>query len=104
MHGIRRVSLVFSSLIFTFFFLPIVLILYYVAEEKYRNYILLVASLFFYSYGEPGFVFVMIGSIVLNYLAAIYIDRYRGTNISKIIMVADTVINIVRIQIFGFCD
>ena len=96
--------MVFSSLIFTFFFLPIVLILYYVAEEKYRNYILLVASLFFYSYGEPRFVFVMIGSIVLNYLAAIYIDRYRGMNISKIIMVADTVINIGILFVYKYLD
>ena len=53
--------MVFSSLIFAFFFLPVVLILYYLSKEKYRNYILLIASLYFYSYGEPKFVFVMAG-------------------------------------------
>ena len=56
--------MVFSSLIFAFFFLPVVLILYYLSKEKYRNYILLIASLYFYSYGEPKFVFVMAGSIL----------------------------------------
>ncbi len=68
--------MVFSSLLFTFIFLPIVIALNYLAKDKYRNYILLAASVIFYSYGQPRFVFVMMGSIVVNYLFAIVIaDR-----------------------------
>ena len=42
----------FASLMFTFFFLPVVIVLYFLAKEKYRNYILLAASLLFYAYGD----------------------------------------------------
>jgi len=59
--------MVFSSLFFTFFYLPLVLFLYYIAKNSYRNYILLVASLLFYSYGEPKFVFIMLISTGINY-------------------------------------
>lgn len=96
--------MVFSSLLFVFYFLPIVLVLYYLAKEEYRNYILLVASLLFYSYGEPKFVFVMIGSIVCNYLLAILMDKYRGTKASTICLVLDILLNIGLLYIFKYLD
>ena len=52
--------MVFSSLEFLFFFLPIVLLLYYVVPYKIKNIVLLVASLIFYAWGEPVYVFLMI--------------------------------------------
>lgn len=69
--------MVFSSLLFSFFFLPLIIILYFLAKDKYRNYILLSASLIFYAYGEPRFVSVMGASIVLNYLLALAIATKR---------------------------
>ena len=96
--------MVFSSLIFTFFFLPIVLLLYYLSKETYRNYILLAASLYFYSYGEPKFVFVMIGSIACNYLFALLIDKYRDGQLAKLLMSADIVVNIGILFIFKYLD
>ena len=63
--------MLFSSSVFLFLFLPIVLILYFnpiVKNRIYRNIILLVASLFFYAWGEPVFVLLMVGSIVVNWL------------------------------------
>ena len=69
--------MVFSSLLFTFFFLPAVLILYFLAKKEYRNYILLAASLLFYAYGEPKFVLVMIATILVNYVLALLISRYE---------------------------
>ena len=62
--------MVFSSLFFTFFFLPAVMMFYFLAKDTYRNFILVAASLLFYAYGEPRFVFVMIASIVVNYVLA----------------------------------
>lgn len=97
-------KMVFSSLIFTFFFLPAVLILYYLAKDKYRNYILLVASLYFYSYGEPIFVFVMIGSISINYLMALLIDKFRSRKLAKICIVVDVVVNIGILFIYKYLD
>ena len=96
--------MVFSSLIFTFFFLPVVLILYYLSKEKYRNYILLIASLYFYSYGEPKFVFVMAGSILCNYIMALLVDKLRGKSLSKILLAVDVVINIGVLFIYKYLD
>lgn len=99
--------MVFSSLFFSFFFLPLVVLVYYLVKEKYRNYILLIASLFFYSYGEPTFVFVMVASIVLNYLMARVIDSYKtkGQNKSaKGMLVADIVLNVGLLFVFKYLD
>ena len=84
--------MVFSSLIFTFYFLPVVLLLYYLAKDSYRNYILLAASLCFYAYGEPKFVFIMVFSVALNYGIALLIDRYRSH--AKGLMIFDVVLNV----------
>lgn len=63
--------MVFSSMIFLWIFLPIILILYYLAQEKYRNLLLLVVSLIFYAWGEPVYVVLMLAIISLNYLFGI---------------------------------
>lgn len=65
--------MVFSSTLFLFAFLPVVLLLYFIAQPKFQNTILLIASILFYSYGEPKFVFVMLASILLNYCFALLI-------------------------------
>jgi len=72
--------MLFSSLIFLFGFLPIVLILYYTICKNSiasKNILLLVVSLFFYAWGEPKFVLVMLLSILANYTFGILIDKNR---------------------------
>ena len=69
--------MVFSSLVFTFFFLPPIALIYYLSKDKYRNVILVVASLLFYSYGEPGYVFLMIASVIVNYFFGILLDKEK---------------------------
>lgn len=97
--------MVFSSLFFSFFFLPLVVLLYYLSKEKYRNYILLIASLYFYSYGEPKFVFVMLGSIVVNYGIAFAISKFQGKNkVPQILLILDIVINVGILFIFKYLD
>lgn len=66
--------MVFSSLVFLFLFLPIVLIIYYVSNDKLKNYILLLSSLFFYAWGEPKYIFLMIISIFINYIFGIKVS------------------------------
>ena len=60
-----------------FTFLPITLLLYYVSPRILKNSILLIASLIFYAWGEPIYVFLMIGTILIDYLLAILIDNNR---------------------------
>lgn len=69
--------MVFSSITFLFYFLPIVLAVYYIVPKKYKNIVLLVASFLFYFYGEPKYVFVMMLLIACTYILGICMDRYR---------------------------
>lgn len=72
--------MLFSSIIFIFAFLPVVLFLYYGICKKSRtaqNVVLTVASLFFYAWGVPKYVFIMIASIIINWLFALCVDKYR---------------------------
>ena len=62
--------MLFSSITFLFFFLPVVLAVYYLVPWKVKNIALLIASLFFYAWGEPVYVVLMVLSILLNYFCA----------------------------------
>ena len=74
----------FSSLTFTTLFFPAVLILYFICTDlRWRNGVLLVASLIFYSWGEPIWVLAMIGSTTINYIAAMLIDRASSPGLRK---------------------
>ena len=69
--------MVFSSLLFLFRFLPAVLILYYIAPRKLRNVILLLFSLFFYAWGEPKYVFLMLFTITMDFFIGKGIDKAK---------------------------
>lgn len=86
--------MVFSSVIFLFYFFPLTICVYHLLNEKYKNYFLLMASLFFYAWGEPAFVFVMAGVIIANYCAGILIWRTKKNIVKKIIVFISVVINI----------
>lgn len=69
--------MVFSSITFLFYFLPIVLAIYYAVPNKLKNIVLLIASLAFYAYGEPKYVAIMILSIVATYIFGILMEKYE---------------------------
>jgi len=69
--------MVFSSLTFLFAFLPAVLLVYWLSPRKLRNAVLLVASCFFYAWGEPRFFLVMLGMIAINYLGGLVVDALK---------------------------
>lgn len=78
----------FSSLTFTTLFFPAVLILYFICTDlRWRNGVLLVASLIFYSWGEPIWVLAMIGSTAITYVAAMLIDRASSPGLRKTALV-----------------
>lgn len=68
--------MVFSSLIFIFIFLPLVLVSYYIVPKRFKNTIILLASLIFYAWGEPVYVLLIIVSILINYFGALLIRKY----------------------------
>ncbi|MCK9476402.1 MAG: MBOAT family protein [Candidatus Muirbacterium halophilum] len=70
--------MVFSSTFFVYFFFPLVFILYNVIPSKFWNIFLLSVSLLFYAWGEPFFIFVMLGSILLNFVSGLLISRFEG--------------------------
>ncbi|MHC6201917.1 hypothetical protein ACYULU_01830 [Breznakiellaceae bacterium SP9] len=79
--------MVFSSSIFLFFFLPLVILGYYMLKENYRIYFLLLASLFFYAWGEPRYVLVMLASIVINHVFGLLIHASdKRSLLSKVVL------------------
>ena len=93
--------MVFSSLIFLWMFLPIVLGMYFLTKESYRNVLLLAASLFFYAWGEPVYVLVMILSIVINYIYGLKIGTEDETK-RKRALVGGIVINLALLGVFKY--
>ncbi len=69
--------MVFSNIVFLFYFLPITLALYYILPKNGRNIVLLITSLIFYAYGEPTYVLIMVISIIFTYIYGILIDKFR---------------------------
>lgn len=77
--------MVFSSMIFIWVFLPILLILYFISNDKFKNIILLIFSLVFYAWGEPKYIFLMLFSIIINYFFGILIDKFKKHKVRKLI-------------------
>ena len=94
--------MIFSSIFFLFVFLPITLFLYYVVPWKFKNFMLLLCSLIFYAWGEPVYVFLMLFSIVFNYLSGIEIDGYRKNENTKMLRYSFWFTVIVNLAILGF--
>ena len=69
--------MLFSSLTFLYFFLPAVLLCYFLAPERFKNAVLLLFSLLFYAWGEPKYVFLMVFTIALGWLAGLMMERQR---------------------------
>ena len=93
--------MVFSSCIFLFFFLPIVYLLYCICPNlKMKNALLILASLFFYAFGEPVYIVLMIGSILANYCLARLIAA--GERWAKTALVLTVVFNIGMLVVFKY--
>lgn len=69
--------MVFSSITFLFYFLPIVLAIYYLVPNKCKNIVLLISSFIFYFYGEPTYVLLMLFSIICTYIFGLLINKYK---------------------------
>lgn len=96
--------MLFSSLIFLYAFLPAVLLLYYLAPRKARNFILLLASLFFYGWGEPRYLILILVSIAFAYGAGLLLDRFAGQKAAKYILIGALVFHLGALGVFKYAD
>lgn len=97
--------MVFSSTIFLCVYLPLVLLGYYICPKKGRNLFLLIVSLVFYAWGEPKYVFLMIFSILVNYIFGRLMDKNRGRQKRmKLLLLLSVVIDLGLLSVFKYTD
>ncbi len=96
--------MLFSSISFLYYFLPFVLILYHIVPKQWKNGALLLASLVFYAWGEPEYVFLMVGMILLDYLAGNLIGKYGKSQIGRAIFVGILTVNVGVLSVYKFSD
>lgn len=97
--------MVFSSSIFIFVFLPLVLFLYYISGKKLKNYVLLLSSLFFYAWGGVSYLKILIVSIIINYIFGILIDDVRSNiKLRKIFLSLGIILNLALLFYYKYYD
>ena len=98
--------MLFSSTTFIFIFLTLLLILYFpIKNIKYRNIILLIFSLIFYSWGEPKYIFLMLITVLIAYIFGLLIDKYRfEKRKSKLFLIISVVLILLNLFIFKYLD
>ncbi len=94
--------MLFSSINFLYYFLPCVLILYFLVPTKYKNSILLISSLLFYFYGEPIYILVMLAAIVSSYIHGILINKYPKHK--KIFLISSIIISLGALGLFKYSN
>lgn len=96
--------MLFSSIPFLYYFLPLVLIIYAAAPRVLKNPVLLLSSLVFYAWGEPKYVFLMIATVAAAYVLGILIDKFRGSVWSKLFLVLSVVSSVAALGYFKYAD
>jgi len=99
--------MLFSSILFLFYFLPFVLMIYFISPRKYRNLVLFISSLIFYSWGEPIYILIMLFSTVLDYTCGMMVEFYKikgKLDKSKIWLVVSVVVNLSLLCFFKYSD
>lgn len=94
--------MLFSSMIFLWIFLPLLFITYYIVDKKFKNIILLIASLFFYAWGEPRYIFLMLFSIAMNYVFGIIVENQEKLKIRKILVILCVLFNLGLLAYFKY--
>ena len=97
--------MLFSSIPFLYYFLPVVIFLYFIVPFKFKNFILMLVSLFFYGWGEPTYLFLMVGVSLIGYVFGFFIDKYRERKtLSKIFMFVSLIGSFSILAIFKYAD
>ena len=94
--------MVFSSLPFLLLFLLVVLLVSHILPFKFRNFFLLLANLVFYAYGEPVYVLIMIGSILVNYFGGVLIEKQPTRTRKRVVLILGIVIDLAALGVFKY--
>ncbi len=96
--------MVFSSIPFLYYFLPVVILLYFAVPKILKNTVLLLSSLFFYAWGEPKYVILMVLSILVNYVLGILIEKADGKFAAKILIAVSVLFSLGMLGYFKYAD
>ena len=96
--------MLFSSIPFAYFFLPAVLVLYFLVPFRFKNAVLLAFSLVFYGWGEPVYLILMTLSILMGWVFGLLIGKYRGTKRAKLFLTASVVTSLGLLGWFKYAD
>ena len=96
--------MLFSSISFLYYFLPVVFAIYFALPRKMRNVVLLVSSLFFYAYGEPIYVLLLVFSSFMDYFIGLAVNKHRGTKKAKIAVMCSVIVNLAILGFFKYSD
>lgn len=96
--------MIFSSIVFILYFLPIFFGLYFITPPKYRNWILLISSIFFYSWGAPRFIFVILGTTVIDFLLVQRMDASIDQFYRKLFLCISVGINLGLLFYFKYSN
>lgn len=96
--------MLFSSIPFLYYFLPIVMLIYFAVPKVLKNSVILIFSLAFYAWGEPVYVFLMLGTIAVNYILGLLIEKFRGGAVSKISLILSLVFSLGALAYFKYAD
>ena len=97
--------MVFSSILFMFLYLPVILAVYYIVPSRWRNVWLFAVNLVFYGWGEPVYIFLMIFSICVNYVSGRLIGKYADDRPkAKRVLIGNTVVNLALLFFFKYFD
>ncbi len=97
--------MVFSSLLFLFYFLPAVLVVYFIVPRKAKNVVLLIFSLFFYAWGEPVYILLMMFSICLDFFLGLWLEQVRqNRSRAKKVLALAVVLNVALLAFFKYAD
>ena len=93
--------MIFSSILFIYYFLPLLLIFYFIIPSKYKNLVLLIFSLIFYFLGEPKYIIILLLSCIINYILSKQIKKKKN---AKLYLIVSLIYNISQLLIFKYTD
>lgn len=96
--------MLFSSIPFIYYFLPCVLVMYFLAPKGFRNSVLLASSLFFYGWGEPRYIVLMLISIMVGYISGILLEICENRKLKRAVLIISVVICIGFLGYYKYAD
>ncbi len=96
--------MVFSSVVFLLYFLPPLLLIYFILPDKLKNSCLLLGSIFFYSWGAPRFIFIVLATTTLDFFLVKWMHAQRSVNRKKTILILSVCMNVGLLFYFKYCN